>query len=141
MSNATRNLKKNIDDTSDAARRTVDMATDTVSETVASVREGAAERVASARDALAETGDRLAETLRRATDKAPDVAALRDSVVAAVGTGVSATADALRDRSVSDLATDLRETARRHPGLFIAGAAVAGFALARFLSSSRERRS
>ena len=144
MSTATRNLKKNLDDTRDAASRTAEAAGDVAGETVASVRDAAAERVAAARDALSETGDRLADTLRRAAEKAAekaDVAAIRDSVVAAVGSGVAATTGALRDRSMSDLATDLRDTARRHPGLFIAGAAVAGFALARFLSSSRERRS
>ena len=46
---------------------------------------------------------------------------------------------ALRQRSVTELGDDLRVMARRHPGAFMAGAAVAGFCLARFLRASARR--
>ncbi len=139
MSIATENLKKNIEDTGEAARRTAGSAAEVASEAVGSVRTAVADRVDSARDALSETGDRLAETLRRAAEHA-DVNALKDGVAAAVSTGVAATATALRERSVTELVDDIHAAARRHPGLFMAGAALAGFALARLLTSSRERR-
>lgn len=145
MSNATRDLKKNLDDTREAALRSADSALEvasetaaTVRDTAASVRDTAAERVAGVRDALSETGDRLAETLRKAAENA-DVNVLKDSIAAAVGTGVAATAAALNDRSIGDLVRDVQDAARRHPGLFIAGAAIAGFALARILSAPAER--
>lgn len=139
MSTATRNLKKNLDDTREAALRSADSALEVASETAATVRDTAAEQVAGVRDALSETGDRLAETLRKAAEHA-DVNVIKDGIAAAVGTGIAATAAALNERSIADLAREVQDAARRHPGLFIAGAAIAGFALARILSAPAERR-
>lgn len=139
MSTATRNLKKNLDDTRESAKRSAGSAAESISEAATSVRDAAAERVSDARDTLSETSDRLADTLRRAADRA-NVHAIKDGVVAAVSSGFAATAGALRERSVADIARDVQESARRNPGLFIAGAAVLGFAFARLLSASSERR-
>ncbi len=60
---------------------------------------------------------------------------------ASVARGVTSASEMLRQRSVTDLTADLRDLARRHPGAFMAAAAVAGFAAARFLRSSASRRS
>ena len=77
--------------------------------------------------------------LRRAiTEPAPDSVQAR--VMSAVAGGVSQAAHTLRDRSLSEMAADLRALAKRNPGVFAAGAAVAGFALARFLRASATSR-
>ncbi len=51
-------------------------------------------------------------------------------------------ASTLRERSVEDLVASFRDFARRQPAAAFAGSVLAGFALARFLKSSRpdERR-
>jgi ElaB/YqjD/DUF883 family membrane-anchored ribosome-binding protein len=49
-------------------------------------------------------------------------------------------ADTLHRQDLQDLVRHTEDFARRQPGLFIGGAVVAGFALARFLKSSAERR-
>jgi len=49
-------------------------------------------------------------------------------------------ADTLHRQDLRDLMRHTEDFARRQPGLFIGGAVAAGFALARFLKSSAERR-
>ena len=49
-------------------------------------------------------------------------------------------ADTLHRQDLRDLMRHTEDFARRQPGLFIGGAVAAGFALARFLKSSSERR-
>ena len=49
-------------------------------------------------------------------------------------------ADTLQRQDLKDLMRHTEDFARRQPGLFIGGAVAAGFALARFLKSSGERR-
>jgi ElaB/YqjD/DUF883 family membrane-anchored ribosome-binding protein len=153
-------MNENIDDTMDAARDKMDEAKSKVtdmsgkasekvravasdlsakaSDAATAVRDTAVERMDEARDALSESGDRLAETLRRAAEE-PEAGSVQARVLSAVASGVSTAAGTLRDRSVSDIAADLRDMARRNPGVFAAGAAVAGFALARFLRASQRR--
>ena len=109
-------------------------------DTAAAMRDGAVDRLDEARDALSDSGDRFAETLRRAAEE-PAAGSVQARVLSAVAGGVSTAASTLRDRSVSEMATDLRALARRNPGAFAAGAAVAGFALARFLRSTSRARS
>lgn len=48
--------------------------------------------------------------------------------------------DTLRHRNLADLAGEVEETARRHPLVFAAGCALAGFALVRFLKSDDQGR-
>ena len=88
-----------------------------------------------ARDALGASGERLAETLRNAAD-GPDPASVPGRVLSAVAGGVASAAHTLRERNLTEIAADVRDLARRNPGAFAAGAAVAGFVLARFLLSS-----
>ena len=128
MSTPTKTLKKNLNDTREAALRTAGSAADVASDALSG-----------ARDALSESGERLSDTLRRAAERA-DPRAIQQGVSAARRYGVAATADMLRDRSLSDIAADVRGSAQRHPGLFMLGAAVAGVALARLLAPAPGRR-
>ena len=47
--------------------------------------------------------------------------------------GVTELSDALRDRSAGSLLQEANTLARQNPGVFVAGAALAGFAAARFV--------
>lgn len=150
MNTNTKTLKENIQDGADAAMSSAshaaDMAKDTVrnlasdvasqaADTAAAVRDRAMDRLDDARDALSDSGDRLAETLRRAVEE-PNSGSVQGRILSAVAGGVSSAASTLRDRNISEIAADIRALAQRNPGAFAAGAAVAGFALARILRSS-----
>lgn len=107
--------------------------------TLTTVRDVAVEKADDARESLSEVGERLAATLRRASaEEGHDP--LRSRVLTSVAQGLTTASDALRQRSVADLTSDLRVLARRHPGAFMAAAAVAGFAAARFVRASAQRR-
>ena len=107
--------------------------------TFATVKDVAVEKADAARETLSDVGDRLAATLQRAsTDEDGD--ALKSRVLTTVAQGLTSASDALRQRSVVDLASDVKALARRHPGAFMAAAAVVGFAAARFVRSSSQRR-
>lgn len=146
-------LKENLTETKAAALRAVAAATETAKDaaggigagvadgaarTATRAQDAAAGAAASARDALTDTGDRLAETLRKAAEE-DEAGRLRARMMTAVAGGLDAAAGSIRGRGLNDLAQDLRAMARRHPGAFAAGAALAGFALARFLRASPER--
>lgn len=107
--------------------------------TMEAVREAAVEKADSARETLSDVGDRLAETLKRAGET-ENSDALKSRVLNSVAHGLASASDALRQRSVTDLTSDIKTLARRHPGAFMAAAAVVGFAAARFVRSSAKRR-
>ena len=145
------NLKEKLATTGEKAKETVSAALDAATEagrsvtsdvkaratdTLNTVREAAAERSDAARDTLVGAGERLAETLQteaQATDGMPS------RVLHGLASGVSTVTDGLRGRTLGDLLADAQGYARRNPGTFAVGAAVAGFALARFLRSSGTR--
>ncbi|MGQ0567366.1 MAG: hypothetical protein ACT4OK_20200 [Gemmobacter sp.] len=146
----TTKLKQNLNDTAEAAkasaRSVADLARDT-GETLASeagaragrvagaVRDAVTDRADAAKDTVATAGDRLADSLRNAAERVHD-GGVPERVLHAVADRVGGAADSLRGHSAADLVTDLRSFASRHPGAFAAAAAVAGFALARYLQSS-----
>ena len=93
----------------------------------------AGRKVETAKDSIADEANRLAQTLRSsASDRGETV---RARVLDAMAGGVETIADGVQGRSASTLYADVRTFAHRNPGVFVAGAAVAGFALARFLRS------
>lgn len=105
---------------------------------LSALRDTAVERADDARESLSDAGERLAATLERASEQ-EDADAMRSRVYASVARGVTSASDMLRQRSVTDLSADLRDLARRHPGAFMAAAAIAGFCAARFIRSSAVR--
>ena len=153
MTTTAKNLKDSIDTTASAAHDAVSSsathskeavdAVDTfganasakVSKTVAAAREMADEAIDDTRDALSRSGDRLTETLRRVAE-GPSADSIPGRVMTAVSHGMSSVAETFQDRNLSDIAGDVKALARRNPGVVAVGAAVAGFALARFLRSS-----
>jgi polyhydroxyalkanoate synthesis regulator phasin len=107
--------------------------------TLSAVKDVAVEQADVARESLSDVGQRLAATLERASAET-DSDALKSRVLNSVAQGLTSASDALRQRSVADLTADVKTLARRHPGAFMAAAAVAGFAAARFIRSSSKRR-
>ena len=146
----TTKLKQSLHDTTEAARATaqsaVEFARDT-GETLASdagaraarvagaVKEAVVDRADTARKSVASAGDRLADSLRNAAERVND-GGVPERVLTAVADGVGNAAESLRGQHAADLVADLRSFAGRHPGAFAAAAAVAGFALARYLQST-----
>lgn len=108
--------------------------------TLETVKDVAVEKADAARETLSDVGERLAATLERASSES-DSDALRSRMLSSVAQGLTTASDALRQRSVTDLTADIRTLAKRHPGAFMAAAAVVGFAAARFVRSSAARRS
>lgn len=104
--------------------------------TLAAVRDVAVEKADQARETLSDVGDRLAATLQHATTEGDP---LQSRVLTSVAHGLTSASDSLRHRSIADLTADVKALAKRHPGAFMAAAAIAGFAAARFIRSSSQR--
>ncbi len=122
-----------MDMAADAGRTMKDEVSARASETMGAVRDAASERAEGARDSIVDAGDRLAETLN---NEASSAEGMQQRVLSGLATGVSSVTDTLRGQSMGDVMASVRDYARAHPGTFAVGAAVAGFALARFLRSS-----
>lgn len=153
MNSTTKNLKDTLDSTANAAHDAVSAtathsknavdAVDTfganasakVTKTLEAARDLAGETIEDTRDSLSRSGDRLTETLRRVAE-GPSENSIPGRMMSAVSHGVTSVAETFQDRNLSDIAADVRALARRNPGVVAVGAAVAGFALARFLRSS-----
>ena len=141
-------VKSKLDDAKHAAqdvsKAAVDLARETAStvkdeaktlveKTAKQVQDVAAERIDTARESVADAGSRLAETLQ---DNAKDAYGIGAQALSGAADGLTSAAKALRSQSLEDLIGRTKDLAKRHPGAFAVGAAVAGFAVARFLRSS-----
>lgn len=96
-------------------------------------RETASEKAGEARDSFVATGDRLAQAL---ADQAEASEGVPSHILSGLADGVTTVTSGLRGRSFGDLYAGVQGYAKRNPGKFALGAAVAGFALARFLRAS-----
>jgi hypothetical protein len=147
----TNDLKDKLGETADKARNfaasAVDNATEAgrtvtaevkahASETLETVKEAAAEKAGVARDTLVDAADRLADQLE---SEANEVNGMSARVLNGLASGVTTVSDRLRGRNLGDLLADAQDYARRNPATFAVGAAVAGFALARFIGSTAAR--
>jgi hypothetical protein len=131
------NLKDSAKDVLDTAIAEASEASDENS-TIVAMRDTAVEKAEGARETLSDVGDQLARTLARES-AAEESGAIKSQVYASVADGLSAASKTLRERSISEIGQDLHKLVNRHPGAFMAVAAVAGFAAARFLRSSSKR--
>lgn len=111
----------------------VDDVKDKAKDVAAGAREMAGQKAEAAKDTLADEGHRFAGTLRSAASDHGET--VQGRVLDVMAGGVESVADSIRGRSFGSLFSDLQAFARRNPGAFVAGAAVAGFALARFVNS------
>ncbi|CUH75659.1 hypothetical protein [Tropicibacter naphthalenivorans] len=116
----------NIPDATTAKQAAMD-ARDAVAETA----EAHAEEV---RDEVADRVDQTAEAAHQAAD-AYDPNSLQAQLLSQLAGNIEGLTDKLRGKTVEDMAQDAATFARRNPALVLGGAAVAGFALARFLKA------
>lgn len=122
-------------------------------EAVDATRQAAGEIGAGLRDDLKQTQDRVMDQAESAkqglagqvgeTAAALEAAAekfgeqsVQGDLFRGAARGLDALSQALRGNSMSGLASDLTDFGRRNPAVFLGGAALAGFALARFAQAS-----
>jgi hypothetical protein len=106
---------------------------------VDAAKEAAVERASQAQHAISETGMRLSDTLMAAAEKA-DPDSMTSKTLTMAANGLSEAARRVDEVSLSSLASDARELARRNPMAAAALAAVTGFAVARMLRAGSSRR-
>lgn len=92
-------------------------------------------RATQIRDDVADHGDTVSSAAKKAAGEFDDYEAVQ-SILTQAGAAVEDATNRLRERSIPDLVEDVSTFARRNPLLFLGGAALAGFAAARFLSAS-----
>ena len=125
-----------LDTASDAGRTVTAEVKTHAADTLDAVRDAAGEKAGAVRDTLVDAADRLADRLVTEGDGSTGLSA---QVLNGLAGGVATVSDSLRGRTLGDLLADAQGYARRHPGTFAVGAAIAGFALARFIGSSTQR--
>ena len=87
----------------------------------------------------AEQMDEVATAVHGAADELKQQMPKAAEFVNAAASRVEQGAGALRDRSISELMNGLHDMAHREPLALFGGAVVAGFAISRFLKSSKDR--
>jgi hypothetical protein len=87
-----------------------------------------------AKSTLADTAERLAQSVRQSVDGGDQ--SVQGKLMFAAADAISDMSNSLRGQSFQDLVGQVQSFARRNPGAFVAAAAAAGFALARFARSS-----
>jgi len=95
---------------------------------IESGKRAAADQIADIADAIDAAGARLGESQ-------PTMASYASQFAESVG-GIAAH---LREDSIEDLYYQVRQLARRHPGMFLLGSAALGVAIARFMKASGGR--
>ena len=86
------------------------------------------------RDDVTERGEAVSKAAHAAAEELDGAGPVQDFLHQA-GDAVDGAARRLQERSIPDLVDDVAGFARRNPLLFLGGAALAGFAAARFLSA------
>lgn len=122
--------------TSDAATEQARAAAASIGEQVKERARNLAEEEKAARaDQLGSVADAMAKASGQLKKTMPSAAQSIDDMAHRLGEFASS----LRQRSVDDMLDDAKAFGRRRPGAFFAGAVAAGFALSRFVKSSRDR--
>lgn len=91
--------------------------------------------VEQASETLAQTAEPYAEAARSAADEFQS-ASPHAQHLSAVADQIDAASDRLRAMDTTEIAGHVRDVARRNPLVFLGGAALLGFAAARFLKAS-----
>ncbi len=105
--------------------------------TTTRLKDAAGEAVDNARKGAADQGDRAASALHDRADSLDEDGVQRRLLKSLAG-GMESLSTRVREGSISQVISDAENFARRNPMLFIAGAALAGFAIARMTQSRRD---
>lgn len=130
--NVTSTVKEAGRDAYDTARAKMSTA---ASDAVHLAREEANTRAEAGKNRVADEGAAFAGGLREVAQK-PGTSSVQARLLDTVAGTVEDLSSGLRDRSVSSLVSDVETFARRHPGAFVAGSVLLGFALTRFAKAS-----
>ncbi|EPX83120.1 hypothetical protein ruthe_02737 [Rubellimicrobium thermophilum DSM 16684] len=103
--------------------------------TLEAARDEALSRSEAAKDSLAEVATRLADALRGAAEDGPH-AGVQARLMTAAADAIEDLSESVRGRPLGELLGEADAFARRNPGAFVAAAALAGFAIARFARAS-----
>ena len=90
--------------------------------------------------AVAEQGDEVAQALDTVAEGVERVLPQAAPYVREAVSTVQGASETLRDSSIDDLIAMVADFGRRQPAAFLGACALGGFALARFLKSSADRR-
>lgn len=115
-----------------------DKAKDLAQDAKAEAREAAHDQAEMLRDEATQEVNQAADAAHRASD-AFDSGSIQSQALEQLAQGIDGVASRLQGRSVDELFDDVTLFARRNPLLFLGGAAIAGFAAARFLKSGPSR--
>jgi hypothetical protein len=116
----------------DAAAKAQQKLSETAGHLTDEVRTFSAEQKSMSADHIHGIADAVHVAARELEQRMPQAA----SLVHSTATQLDSAAQALRQRSINELLSDVGDFARREPALFFGGAVLAGFALSRFLMSS-----
>lgn len=120
----------------DAAQAVTEEARGAAKQTARSVRSTAEKAARSARKTTAAVGEKVAEVLHDGAERGE---AAGHRLVESVAGGIENLSGQLREGNIGQIVAEAEGFARRNPLLFIAGAALAGFAIAR-MTAPRGRR-
>jgi hypothetical protein len=118
-----------------------DRAQTLASNVASSAQDKARKLVEDQKNAAAEQVEEVARVIEGAAEQVERVLPEAGHYVREAASGVHRVSSAVRDQSIDDLIDMGRDFVRTRPGTFLAGSVLVGFALARFLKASADRRS
>ncbi|MCC1493884.1 hypothetical protein [Cognatishimia sp. F0-27] len=104
-----------------------------------SLKDHASDQLDDVKEAASDHIDAAARAADAAREELPQSAGL-DPVLASVVDGLSGVAEHLSQQDIEGLLSEAGDFARRHPALSLGGAALVGFAAARFLKAGTPHR-
>ncbi|THH38146.1 hypothetical protein E4Z66_00795 [Aliishimia ponticola] len=127
-------LDEVVNETANAAETTAKSLKDGVS-SIASSAQAQADATA---DQIASSVDRASSTLRNAASSLRD-GSFQERSFGQLAAGLADAADAIRDKDLGQLGRDVSGFAKRNPVVFVGGAALLGYAVARMMADNGDR--
>ncbi len=125
------------DDAREKAGKFADDVRSTARDAADNVRSEAEARAHDAKDSAADEVSGISSALNSAASEMRD-GSLQQRSMSHIADRVAYASETLRDRDFGEMTQDLGTFARRNPALFLGGAALLGFAVARFAKSSEQ---
>lgn len=122
---------------SDTAARAAETVKAKAAETTETVKAEAAKRAEGAKSSLASEVSTIASALKAASREFSD-GSTESNAFNQVAEGLSGASDAIKQKSLSEMVSDLNSFARRNPAVFLGGATLLGFAASRFGKATAE---
>ncbi len=135
-----KDIKHNVENLAEKGENHLRAVAEEASDTAERASDRIAARAEKAKDRIEESGKRLADAASDTVDDIADNPTLR-RVKDSVTSGITDVADTLRPENLKSLAARGEAFARRNPIAFVAGAALAGFAIAHLSRRVSDRRS